>query len=97
VFGTIGHRGTSLNSTFTGAHVLAITQAICDYRKAQGITGILTALHSWAKWESWHFPWIPEFSLRRASIHAHIEALPLGWAHRIQVGSWKINQTNAFN
>jgi len=35
VFGTSGHRGTSLNGTFTEAHVLAITQAICDYRMAQ--------------------------------------------------------------
>jgi phosphoglucomutase len=41
VFGTSGHRGTSLNGTFTEAHVLAITQAICDYRKAQDITGPL--------------------------------------------------------
>jgi phosphoglucomutase len=41
LFGTSGHRGTSLNGTFTEAHVLAITQAICDYRKAQGITGPL--------------------------------------------------------
>jgi phosphoglucomutase len=41
VFGTSGHRGTSLNGTFTEAHVLAITPAICDYRKAQGITGPL--------------------------------------------------------
>ncbi len=40
-FGTSGHRGTSLNGTFTEAHVLAITQAICDYRKAQGTTGLL--------------------------------------------------------
>ena len=38
-FGTSGHRGTSLNGTFTEAHVLAITQAICDYRKAQGYYG----------------------------------------------------------
>jgi len=37
-FGTSGHRGTSLNGTFTEAHVLAITQAICDYRKTQGTT-----------------------------------------------------------
>jgi phosphoglucomutase len=37
-FGTSGHRGTSLNATFTEAHVLAITQAICDYRKTQGTT-----------------------------------------------------------
>jgi len=40
-FGTSGHRGTSLNGTFTEAHVLAITQAICEYRRAQGTTGPL--------------------------------------------------------
>jgi phosphoglucomutase len=40
-FGTSGHRGTSLNATFTESHILAITQAICEYRSAQGITGPL--------------------------------------------------------
>ncbi len=40
-FGTSGHRGTPSNGTFTEAHILAITQAICDYRRAQGITGPL--------------------------------------------------------
>ena len=40
-FGTSGHRGTSLNGTFTEAHVLAITQAICDYRRTQGTSGPL--------------------------------------------------------
>jgi phosphoglucomutase len=40
-FGTSGHRGTSLGGSFTEAHILAITQAICDYRRAQGITGPL--------------------------------------------------------
>jgi phosphoglucomutase len=40
-FGTSGHRGTSTNATFTEAHILAITQAICDYRRQQGITGPL--------------------------------------------------------
>ena len=40
-FGTSGHRGTSTNSTFTEAHILAITQAICDYRRTHGITGPL--------------------------------------------------------
>jgi phosphoglucomutase len=40
-FGTSGHRGTSLNGTFSEAHVLAITQAICDYRKTQGTIGPL--------------------------------------------------------
>jgi phosphoglucomutase len=40
-FGTSGHRGTSLNGTFTEAHILAITQAVCEYRAAQGTTGPL--------------------------------------------------------
>lgn len=40
-FGTSGHRGTSLGSSFTEAHILAITQAICEYRRAQGINGPL--------------------------------------------------------
>ena len=40
-FGTSGHRGTPGNGTFTESHILAITQAICDYRRGQGITGPL--------------------------------------------------------
>jgi phosphoglucomutase len=40
-FGTSGHRGTAFESSFNEWHVLAITQAICDYRKAQGIDGPL--------------------------------------------------------
>src|SRR5262249_55846828 len=40
-FGTSGHRGTTANNTFTEAHILAIPQAICDYRRAQGISGPL--------------------------------------------------------
>jgi phosphoglucomutase len=40
-FGTSGHRGSSLRGTFTEAHILAITQAICDYRRAQKIDGPL--------------------------------------------------------
>src|SRR5262249_52501906 len=40
-FGTSGHRGSSLKGTFTEAHILAITQAICDYRRGQGTTGPL--------------------------------------------------------
>src|SRR5262245_43284861 len=39
LFGTSGHRGSSLRSTFTEAHILAITQAICNYRRGQGISG----------------------------------------------------------
>src|SRR6201988_627832 len=40
-FGTSGHRGTSLNGTFTEAHILAISQAICEYRQAHDIQGPL--------------------------------------------------------
>ncbi|MDB4884109.1 MAG: phosphoglucomutase, alpha-D-glucose phosphate-specific [Gemmatimonadetes bacterium] len=38
-FGTSGHRGSSLTGAFTEAHILCITQAICQYRKEQGIDG----------------------------------------------------------
>ena len=40
-FGTSGHRGSSFNGSFTETHIAAITQAICDYRRAQGIDGPL--------------------------------------------------------
>jgi phosphoglucomutase len=40
-FGTSGHRGSSFAGSFNEAHVLAVTQAICDFRSAQGITGPL--------------------------------------------------------
>ena len=40
-FGTSGHRGTALDCSFNEAHILAITQSICDYRKACGIDGPL--------------------------------------------------------
>ncbi len=40
-FGTSGHRGSAFKRSFNEAHILAITQAICEYRSAQGITGPL--------------------------------------------------------
>jgi len=40
-FGTSGHRGSSLRASFNEAHILAITQAICDYRRLQGTAGPL--------------------------------------------------------
>jgi phosphoglucomutase len=40
-FGTSGHRGSSLRGTFTEAHILAIVQAICDYRQSKGTDGPL--------------------------------------------------------
>jgi phosphoglucomutase len=40
-FGTSGHRGSSLTGSFTEAHIMAITQAICEYRSSKAITGPL--------------------------------------------------------
>jgi phosphoglucomutase len=40
-FGTSGHRGSPFQGTFTEAHILAITQAICEYRRLRGIDGPL--------------------------------------------------------
>jgi len=40
-FGTSGHRGSSLKGSFNEAHILATTQAICEFRSAQGIDGPL--------------------------------------------------------
>lgn len=41
VFGTSGHRGSSLKKSFNETHILAIAQALCDYRKAHGMSGEL--------------------------------------------------------
>jgi len=41
VFGTSGHRGSSLKNTFNEAHIISICRAICEYRKANGISGPL--------------------------------------------------------
>ena len=41
IFGTSGHRGSPLQGTFTETHILAITQAICDYRRSRGYDGPL--------------------------------------------------------
>ncbi|HKZ56767.1 MAG TPA: hypothetical protein VJ024_03595, partial [Thermodesulfovibrionales bacterium] len=40
-FGTSGHRGTPLEGTFNEEHILAISQAICDYRRSKNINGPL--------------------------------------------------------
>jgi phosphoglucomutase len=40
-FGTSGHRGSPVHGTFTESHILAVTQAICDYRRGRGIDGPL--------------------------------------------------------
>lgn len=55
VFGTSGHRGTPGKSTFTRAHILAITQAICDFRCAHDIDGpLLMAMDTHALSEAAH-------------------------------------------
>jgi len=41
IFGTSGHRGSPFHGSFTEAHILAMTQAICDYRRSQGTDGPL--------------------------------------------------------
>src|SRR6202171_2970410 len=40
-FGTSGHRGSAFNNAFNEAHILSISQALCDHRRASGITGPL--------------------------------------------------------
>jgi phosphoglucomutase len=40
-FGTSGHRGTSLSGSFNEEHILAVSQALCDYRREAGISGPL--------------------------------------------------------
>jgi len=40
-FGTSGHRGVSTERSFNEAHILAVTQAVCEYRKSKGIDGPL--------------------------------------------------------
>src|ERR1700680_5188343 len=40
-FGTSGHRGSALNNAFNEAHILAISQAVCNHRNSRGITGPL--------------------------------------------------------
>ncbi|MDK7170035.1 hypothetical protein, partial [Lactobacillus gasseri] len=41
IFGTSGHRGYALKTSFNEAHIVAITQAIAEYRKSAGVTGPL--------------------------------------------------------
>jgi phosphoglucomutase len=40
-FGTSGHRGSAFNNAFNEAHILSISQAVCDHRKSSGISGPL--------------------------------------------------------
>jgi len=40
-FGTSGHRGSALNNAFNEAHIVAISQALCDYRREKDLSGPL--------------------------------------------------------
>ncbi len=73
-FGTSGHRGSSLKNSFNEWHILATTQAICDYRRQEGIDGplfmgmdthALSERPSSRRWKCWR----PTAS-RRASTRA---------------------------
>ena len=48
-FGTSGHRGSSFKRSFNEHHVLAITQAICEYRQAQQTSGPLVPRHGYPR------------------------------------------------
>ena len=61
-FGTSGHRGSPLRGTFTEAHILAITQAICDYRAARASP----VRFSWARIPTL-FPTLPSAPRSRSS------------------------------
>ena len=77
-FGTSGHRGSPLHGTFTEAHILAITQAICDYRRSaghrrpalhgQGHARAVRRRPSAPRWKSWRpTAWRPSSSATTAS------------------------------
>ena len=61
-FGTSGHRGSSLKTAFNETHILATTQAICDYRKSRATTGRCSSAatptgcrsrHGRRRWRCW--------------------------------------------
>ena len=68
-FGTSGHRGSSLNRTFNEAHILATTQAICEYRNQAGIDG----------------PLFLGMDTHALSLPAHSTALEVLGAHGVEV------------
>ena len=53
IFGTSGHRGSSLKTSFNEAHIVAISQAIAEYRKKAGVTGPLSVARQVEKMKAW--------------------------------------------
>ena len=71
-FGTSGHRGTSFNVTFTEEHILAICQAVCEYRQAQGINGpLFLGMDTHALSEAAHATAIEVFSANGVELRIH--------------------------
>jgi phosphoglucomutase len=71
-FGTSGHRGTSFNITFTEEHILAICQAVCEYRQAQGIHGPLyLGMDTHALSEAAHATAIEVFAANGVELRIH--------------------------
>ena len=68
-FGTSGHRGSSLRRAFNEDHILAVTQAICEYRQGQGISGPL-------------FIGVDTHGLSEPALHTALEVLV---AHEVDV------------
>jgi phosphoglucomutase len=72
-FGTSGHRGTSLNATFTEEHILAICQAVCEYRQSQGISGpLFLGMDTHALSEAAHATAIEVFAANDVTLRIHI-------------------------
>jgi hypothetical protein len=85
-FGTSGHRGSAVENTFNQWHVLAISQAICDYRKRQGIGGPLAAqrdpeMRSSKKGNQWYFGMKAHIGVDARSGLVHTAGVTSGSVH----------------
>lgn len=84
VFGTSGHRGSSLERSFNESHVLAITQAICDYRKITPISGPL-------------FIGIDTHALSRLALDTALEVLVANDVHTMTAPAGEYTPTRAIS
>jgi phosphoglucomutase len=74
-FGTSGHRGSSLKHSFNEDHILAITQAICCYRREQGITGpLFLGMDTHALSEPAHATALEVLAANRVEVMIHRDA-----------------------
>jgi len=71
-FGTSGHRGTSLNTTFTEEHILAVCQAVSDFRQDHNITGpLFLGMDTHALSEAAHATAIEVFGANSVELRIH--------------------------